>query len=92
MQAAPGSVDTLDTYAVILLNTGDARKARMAMDKALAQRDDSPTVLFHSAQIDAALGRLDSAREVLRPLVQGRQAFPEKTQAEAFLREIDQGI
>ena len=88
VEAAPDSVAALDTLAMIHLARDDAQAAKSAFDKATELGVEDPTILFHGATIENALGNTENARSLLQPLVEGSIEFPEAEEAARLYREL----
>ena len=88
LEVAPNSVATLDTLAMIHFGRNDFEAAKIAYDRAAAVGIDDPSIRFHGARIEAALGDEAAARAILESLVDGRTEFPEADDAAALLDEI----
>jgi len=86
LEISPNSVATLDTLAMIHFGQGDHADAKKVFDQANEIGFDNPSIKFHGAQIEAALGNDDAARALLAPLVNEGIEFPE---AEASARLLD---
>ena len=69
VDAAPESVAALDTLAIVLLGRDNAEAAKSAFDRAIELGAEDPTILYHGATIENALGNTDAALSLLRPLV-----------------------
>ena len=68
VDAAPDSLAALDTLAMIFLARDNPQAAKSAFDKALELGAEDPTILFHGATIENALGNKDAALSLLKPL------------------------
>lgn len=85
VELAPESADTLDTLAMVQLETGDATAAQGSIRRALTSQPDNLTLLYHSAEIDVQAGDLDRAKTTLIELLGGESEFPERPEAEKLL-------
>lgn len=88
VQIQPDNAATLDTLAVIQLEQGMFTEAGITYEKIRALQPTNPTILFHGAQIEAALGNIDEARNILEPLINGNINFPEVIAAKALYIEL----
>ena len=88
LAVTPDSVATLDTLAMIHFGQGDFDAAKAAYRRASAIGIDDPSVRFHGARIEAALGNDAAARAILEPLVDGGIEFPEAEEAAELLEDV----
>ena len=88
LEQQPDSVETLDTLAVIRFNQGNLAEAERAFRKIQSLGATDPTILFHGARIEAAIGNKAAAKEILQPLVIGSMDFPEADKALNLYNEL----
>ena len=88
LEQAPGSVATLDTLAMIHYGQGAYSTAADTFRKIQAIGTTNASILFHGAQIEAALGNAQAARELLEPLLDKDLSFPGVDQARALLESL----
>ncbi len=87
---APANPAVLDTLAVIQYHSGDHQSARQAIQGALAGAPGNPSMRYHQAMIDAALGEKDKAVALLQELLAKDAAgFPERAEAEKLLKSLE---
>jgi tetratricopeptide (TPR) repeat protein len=84
----PESAAAQDTLAMVLLNNGETKKAGWAINRALEQDPENPSVRYHSALINAKAGKRKVAIEMLESLLLSDAAFPDRADAEALLQQI----
>ena len=84
----PDSAAAQDTLAMVLLNNGETKKAGWAINRALEQDPDNPSVRYHSALINVKAGKPAAAIEVLESLLSSGASFPDRAEAEALLQQI----
>jgi putative PEP-CTERM system TPR-repeat lipoprotein len=84
----PSSSLVQDTLAVVLLKNGEIDKAKRTIDRVLLKVPNNPTMRYHSAMIDAAAGRTETAKRTLSSLVQDADDFPQKREAAQLLAEL----
>jgi tetratricopeptide (TPR) repeat protein len=80
---APDSAEVKDTYAMVLMETGDYRRALAMNGRALDIAGNSPPIRLNRAQILLRAGRADEARTLLEELVKG--PAPTSDEARALL-------
>ena len=85
----PGVASVLDTQAVLLMKDGQLEKARRSIEEALKLAPGHPTILFHSAEISAALGDKVAAKETLSALLSSDREFAEKAEAQRLLNTLN---
>jgi cellulose synthase operon protein C len=87
---APDMPAVLDTLAVVEYHSGDHQGARQAIQGALAGAPDNPSMRYHQAMIDAALGENDKAVALLQALLaKDAGGFPERAEAEKLLKSLE---
>lgn len=86
LELAPKNMSIIDTRSVILLEMGELEDALKANDAALIVAPGFPQLLFHRAQVLAAMGRDNEAIRTLTKIE--RSEFAEKEQAEKLLAEL----
>jgi putative PEP-CTERM system TPR-repeat lipoprotein len=84
----PESGETRDTLAVLQFNASDYSKAKRSIDRALEYSPDSPTIRYHSALINAALGDTFGAIKELSAILAGGRKFSEREEAQALLNSL----
>jgi len=85
---APGSGEIMDTMSAVLLQKGDFARAQRLNERALEANPESPTLLFRRAKILEVSGNIDEAIKALSSLLDSKQAFPERTEAELILKRL----
>jgi putative PEP-CTERM system TPR-repeat lipoprotein len=85
---APTSAAILDTHAMLEYYNKHYANAETVINKALSIAPDSPTLLYHRALIENAAGRPDSAKRILRSLVDSKREFSEFQQASELLSTL----
>lgn len=78
----------LDTAAVIAYHRGEYDVAREFIDQALAAFPDEPTLRYHGAMIDVAMGRRDQAMKTLVSILEAQGEFAERGDAEQLLAQL----
>jgi putative PEP-CTERM system TPR-repeat lipoprotein len=85
----PNSPAFLDTLGVALLAAGRPQEAILPLRTATEQAPNDPTFQFHLAQALARDDQEREARDLLRLILRGgRGQWPERAEAEAFLKQI----
>jgi Flp pilus assembly protein TadD len=80
----------LDTYAMLLLETGDTAQAIDILGQIAEQSPDVPLFRYHLATALAMGGQTDGALELLRALLQeGAAPFAEQAEAKALLAKLE---
>ena len=87
---APDSPEVLDTLAVVEYLNGDFAKARRSIGRALKASPNHPSMLYHSAMIDAALNDTAGAQATLQKLLATEKDFPEAPEARALLTRLSE--
>ena len=85
---APDSADVLDTLAVVEYMNKDYKQARRSVERALQEKPNNPSILYHHAMISAAMGDSASAIGILEGLIENGSDFSERDQANALLLEL----
>jgi predicted Zn-dependent protease len=88
---APESAGVLDTYGVVLLENGQARRALRLLERAHKATGRAPVTGYHLAR---ALARTDDkarARRVLEETLANNEDFPEAKKARALLDRLNGG-
>ena len=85
---APDSPAVLDTLGTTLVRAGQPAEAVAPLRKAVEKAPNVRPIEFHLAEALAKQGQRDEARQVLRRALSGKEAFPERAEAEKLLREL----
>jgi tetratricopeptide (TPR) repeat protein len=85
---APDNPAVLDTLGTTLVRAGQPAEAVAPLRKAVEKAPNIRPIEFHLAQALAKQGQRDEARQVLRSVLSGKDAFPERADAEQLLREL----
>ena len=86
---APDDVNVADTLGWILVQDGDAARGVPVLEHAYKVTGGAlPVIGYHLATGYSRLGRGDEARSVLREVLSKDAAFPERSRAEALLRDL----
>lgn len=85
---APQSPEIMDTYAWILVNTGEVAKGLELLKKASIMRPGSPEIRYHLAAALAKSGQKSEAKRELQDLLSLGVSFSEETQARALLDKL----
>ncbi|WP_162846157.1 XrtA/PEP-CTERM system TPR-repeat protein PrsT [Seongchinamella sediminis] len=86
---APEQAAVLDTLAVIEHLNGEHRVAYRNIQRALTAAPGNPTISYHKAMIESALGDNDQAIVTLQALLGSSAArFPERAEAEELLAKL----
>lgn len=88
LQQQPDNIATLDTLAMIHYGQGNYSEAEKAFRKIQPLKPRDPTILFHGAKIEVALGNTQAAKNLLEPLVSSSLKFPEAMEAKALLESL----
>jgi tetratricopeptide (TPR) repeat protein len=89
---APGHPELEDTRGWILHLLGRSEEALQCLSAAVAAMPDQPTLRYHLACAQQALGNTTSAANHLRVAAMLHHSyFPEKAEAEALLLELTGG-
>jgi putative PEP-CTERM system TPR-repeat lipoprotein len=86
----PGIPAFLDTLAVVQLKNGDADLASRYIEQAMAKQS-APAFVYHKAMIDAEKGDWLLAIKDLTVLLEKKDAFAERKEAEALLNKLKAG-
>jgi Flp pilus assembly protein TadD len=78
----------LDTFSVVLAQSGDLDKAQRMVERALEASPGNPTVRYHQAMILARKGEEVQARRLLQKLLDEGGNFFERAQAAALLNRL----
>lgn len=82
------SPQVADTLGWILATQGEPATGLPLLRQASLQLPNDPTVQFHFGATLKALGQVDQAAAVLRPLVMGKAEFEDRPTATKLLQEI----
>jgi len=86
---ASDNASILDTFALILHETGDNKGARASIERALEVDPGEPSIQYHAAMIYVAVGEKDKAIGLLRSITGADAAdFPERAEAAALLSKL----
>jgi putative PEP-CTERM system TPR-repeat lipoprotein len=87
---APGSAEVLDTLGVLEHRNGDSRRGLRYVQRALEIAQDQPSMLYHSAMIQAESGDRQAAIATLQHLdsLQG-VSYPEQAEAQALRSKLN---
>jgi len=88
VELAPSSPGVADTAGIVHLKLGNTGRALTLLRDAAAGLPDNAEVQYHYAQVLAALGKNDEAREVLARVLSKGTDFSERAEAEALLKEL----
>ena len=89
LEHAPESPQVQDTAGIVFLAAGDAERAVALLRKAAEASPEDATILYHFAQALHAIGEFGQARQVLEQVLGNGSLFPERQQAEAFLKQLN---
>jgi Tfp pilus assembly protein PilF len=89
LEHAPESPQVQDTAGIVFLAAGDAERAVALLRKAAEASPEDATILYHLAQALHAIGEFGQARQVLEQVLGNGSLFPERQQAEAFLKQLN---
>jgi FimV-like protein len=87
-ELAPDDPAVKDTLGVALLAEGKVDEALALLREAANKLPDNVEIAYHYAQALARGGDKDQARQVLRRVLDTGQAFSQRQEAEALLREL----
>jgi putative PEP-CTERM system TPR-repeat lipoprotein len=87
-ELAPGVAEIADTYGWILVRNNKVADGVAVLEKARAQAPGNPDIQFHLASAYAKSGRQNQARDLLKTLLAGDQAFQSRRDAEQLARSI----
>ena len=85
---APNNPLITDTYAMLLLQDGNAARAVELLQGAKGKAPQVPVIGYHLAVALVKQGELAKARKELEEVLKEPRPFAEKTQAEALLKEL----
>ena len=88
---APDAAPVLDTLGMVLLSKGKSARAVETLQKAVGLAPSNPTLRFHLAQAHASAGQAAEAKEVLSPLTEAGEDFPEIEEARDLLETLETG-
>ncbi len=85
----PGDPRVLDTLGWVLCRRGDYAQARPYLERATALSPRHPVMQFHRGACLAKLGEKEPAREALRQALAAPGDFPQRSEAEKLLQELE---
>lgn len=85
----PGDPRVLDTLGWVLCRRGDYAQARPYLERAAALSPRHPVLQFHRGACLAKLGEKEPAREALRQALTAPGDFPQRSEAEKLLQELE---
>lgn len=85
---APERPFVAHVYGRILLDEGNVQAALKILGESAAARSDDPDLSFHYAEALAKAGRCGDARERLRFILEGGEAFASRPQAKLLFDEL----
>jgi predicted Zn-dependent protease len=88
VELAPDNPAVADTAGIVHLKLGNTGRASTLLQKAAAGLPDNAEVQYHYAQVLAAQGKNDEAREVLSRALSKGGEFSERAAAEALLKKL----
>ncbi len=88
LELTKGNPAALDTAGVILLELGDAERATRILRRAAEILPQNQEIQHHFAQALAKQDGKDEARRILRQILSGKAAFPDRKKAESLLNEL----
>lgn len=88
-QLAPTNWQVLDTYGLVLMDRGEVPKAVVVLRDAVNLQPGVASLRYHLAVAMARSGDAAGAKTVLRPVIESKAVFPERSEAEAFLMQLD---
>jgi putative PEP-CTERM system TPR-repeat lipoprotein len=87
-ELAPDRADVVDTLGWILFNKGDTNRGTQLIDKAAQLDPSNPAIGYHRAAALVKRGEKAQAVLELEKLLQKNAKFPERTLAEALLKQL----
>ena len=87
-RAAPNNAAALDTLAVVEYHNGDYKAAKRSIGRALDAEPEQPSLTYHAAMIEKALGNEAAAARTLQELLSKHRDFPEYEEAKALLASL----
>ncbi len=90
-EAAPNTPAFMDTYALILMDAGQADEAIRQIEAAAERAPASSEIQYHRALILQRAGRKDESAQVLAVLLAREGDFPERSAAQDLKRQIENG-
>ena len=84
----PENTAALDTLAVIQWELGMLNEAGTTFESIRKLDPTDPSILFHGARIQAALGKKEDAKSILEPLINNNVQFPDSDAARALYNEL----
>ncbi|WP_018873780.1 XrtA/PEP-CTERM system TPR-repeat protein PrsT [Thioalkalivibrio sp. ALJ16] len=85
---APEAAPVLDTLAVVLIHAGEPAEAVDLLGRASELAPEDPGIQYHLAWAESEHGARDAAVERLQRLLDGRDEFPQRADAEALLERL----
>lgn len=85
VKIAPNAPSFLDTYGLLLLNSGDVKGAKDILQRAALLAPEAPSIGYHLASALERSGDKTGARKTLEKLLARKQSFPERAKAETLL-------
>ncbi|EPR37250.1 PEP-CTERM system TPR-repeat lipoprotein [Desulfovibrio sp. X2] len=79
----------IDTLGYVLLRNNRAAEAQRVLDRALAIEPNNPSIIYHMAMANAALGKKQEALAQLQTAVAAND-FPEKGNAQQLMKTLQQ--
>ena len=87
----PGTVTLMDTLALVYLANNNIEMALRTIKDVLFLEPNNPTLRFHEAMINVSAGKQTLAVEILKDLLGKEEDFPEKTEADALFKKLNEG-
>lgn len=78
-----------DTLGWILVQRGDPARGKPILDQAAHALPDDPTIGYHLAYARHASGDANGARELLKRILLRKEAFEDRTAAEALAKQLN---
>jgi len=84
----PAAVEIQDTLGLVLLEQGQVQRALRILETASNKSPNSLNLKFHLAKACAKNGETARARTILQDILSKPDQFPERAEAEAFLKTL----
>lgn len=85
---APKAPEVADTYGFILVNQGDIEQGLLILEKTVAAAPKLTDIQYHLAIAYATNNNTKKAIEILTPIVESKQDFPERKAALTLLDKL----
>ncbi len=85
---APDNIAVLDTYGWLLFKTGEVKRGAQLLERATRLGPAIAEIQYHYAMALMTQGEREQARRIFEQVVQYKRDFPDKSNAQELLREL----